>query len=332
MNRLFLTFDYEIFFAESGTVERSLLEPTMALSNLLKRWGITATFFVDVLYLERLAREDPQGAGLVTQQLRALIANGHRLELHLHPHWLDAVYHSGTWHFPSYTHYRLHSLHDEEIRQLFISGIDLIERIAQRETSNYKVTAFRGGGWCIQPFSRLLPAFRDCGLCIDSSIGYGMGGTSPTHAFDFTTAPNKRFYRFADDPLHEDSEGTFFEAAVTTYFCPPHWRLHERLERYLKNCAAYGDGRGLRTDIADRKWTQIMEVIRPRRRFLSLDGCYGYSALKVLDGREDAVLVSHPKLISPYSLTCLEKLVTAGRYRFALLTPSELDKGPIQDR
>lgn len=325
MKPLFLTFDYEIFFSESGTIQRSLLQPTAALSSLLKRWNIAATFFVDALYLERLATEDPRAADLAKEQLRSLVADGHRLELHLHPHWLDAHYHSGIWRFPTYRHYRLQSLETEQIRALFARGISLIESIARLESPDYRVEAFRAGGWCIQPFAPLLSAFEEAGLRIDSSIGYGMRGNSPTHIFDFTSAPTRRFYRFADDPTREDSHGRLIEAAVTTYSCPLLWRLREKVLRFGGKCEALGDGSGLRPEISRGLAAQIRETIKPRQRFLSLDGCYGYSAMKILDGREPAVLVSHPKLISAHSLQSLEKLITGGSYRFALLTASELE-------
>lgn len=330
MKLLFLTFDYEIFFADSGTVERSLLQPTSAIASLLKRSNIPATFFVDVIYFKRLTQEDPEKAELVTEQLKNLVANGHRLELHLHPHWLDAIYKSGTWKFPSYHHYRLESLDSGRIKALFMEGVAHIESIAALEVSGYRVRAFRAGGWCLQPFSKLLPAFEETGLRIDSSIGYGMRGTSPTHTFDFTAAPNRNLYRFSEDPLSEDPRGAFIEAAVSTYSCPPLWRVQERLLRFGGNCKAFGDGRGLRPTITNGKWAQFMETIKPRRRFLSLDGCYGQSALKVLDGKEDAVLVSHPKLISNHSLKSLETLISSNRYRFALLTLTELEHKSTQ--
>lgn len=48
---------------------------------------------------------------LIETQIKDIVRRGHRIELHLHPHWIDAQYNGdGTWNFQNYTHYALSSL------------------------------------------------------------------------------------------------------------------------------------------------------------------------------------------------------------------------------
>ena len=49
-----VSLDYEIYFGRrSGSVERSLIEPTNALCDIALRNGIVLVFFVDIGYLLR---------------------------------------------------------------------------------------------------------------------------------------------------------------------------------------------------------------------------------------------------------------------------------------
>ena len=59
LRNILFTFDYELFLgANSGTVEKCLLEPTNLLINLFDKFSIkNAIFFVDTSYLIRLEQE-----------------------------------------------------------------------------------------------------------------------------------------------------------------------------------------------------------------------------------------------------------------------------------
>lgn len=156
--RVLLTFDYELFFGRSGSPQKCLFEPANALLSYLKNINICATFFVDVLYLMRIKEEDQARADLLTirQQLQKLVLHGHRIELHLHPHWIDAEYKNGNWIFPHYQHYRLQSLSRQIIKEIFVKGTSELENIAQEVVPGYKITAFRAGGGVFNLFVILL--------------------------------------------------------------------------------------------------------------------------------------------------------------------------------
>jgi len=50
-----LSTDYEVFFGHStGTVEKTLLEPSQALCDVAARHGVPLVFFVDIGFLLRL--------------------------------------------------------------------------------------------------------------------------------------------------------------------------------------------------------------------------------------------------------------------------------------
>ena len=60
-----VSLDYEIYFGRrSGSVERSLIEPTNALCDIALRNGIVLVFFVDIGYLLRLKQQARQHPAL----------------------------------------------------------------------------------------------------------------------------------------------------------------------------------------------------------------------------------------------------------------------------
>ena len=45
---------------------------------------------------------------LLRYQIEDILKRGHRIELHIHPHWLDAKYcEDGSWDFSDFTHYSM---------------------------------------------------------------------------------------------------------------------------------------------------------------------------------------------------------------------------------
>ena len=122
MKKVIFSFDYELFFGyRSGTVIKTLIEPTNMLMYKLEQNGFRGNFFIDYLMfrrLEELANEDRARADLelLKNQVVDMVRRGHRIELHLHPHWIDAKFNGdGTWDFDDFTHYSLISLKKDEV-------------------------------------------------------------------------------------------------------------------------------------------------------------------------------------------------------------------------
>ena len=58
---IYITLDYELFFAkESGSVEKSIIEPTQKIIDVVDPLGIKLCFFVDSGYLVNLKKYKDQ--------------------------------------------------------------------------------------------------------------------------------------------------------------------------------------------------------------------------------------------------------------------------------
>lgn len=222
--RIILSYDYELFFGDkSGTVQRTLIMPTNLLLDAMDKVGFKGNFFVDYLMLKYLSLEKDdfcrQDYMAVVSQLKDMVRRGHRIELHIHPHWVDAKYNGdGTWIFSEFRHYGLDSFSVEDVTNMVLEGTAIIEKIAREVEPSYKVVAFRAGGWAVQPFKMLKEGFIRAGILIDSSVAHGVQIEKDNTIVDFEKAPNKELYHFSDDVCIEDIGGPFIEIPISIYY------------------------------------------------------------------------------------------------------------------
>jgi hypothetical protein len=325
--RISLTYDYELFFGKkSGTPMNALLRPTAELLKAFRRLGLKGTFFVDVTYYLRLL-ENPStqsDANLIKHQLQELVEQGSRIELHLHPHWLDAKYlGGGEWSFPTYEHYRLQSLLKSKITELFVEGTRALEEIAREVKPSYKVVAFRAGGWCAQPFDLLMEGIVKAGIMIDSSVAHGFAElSSSAHYFDFRNAPQKSIYRFNDDPTIEDIGGGLIEVPITTYSIGFLEKLRYKLLGQLiaksHKMPLYGDGNGMLMSNP-----RLSEKFKTTKRMASFDFTIPEEVVYKLTNAQCELVnfIAHPKALSNMSIDTLEKISSLG---YECITLNEL--------
>ena len=90
---IFLTFDYEMFLRRSGSINKCILMPISLIIDRLKRNNIKAVFFIDILQLYMLRKNNHiHDFNILKDNILELLKDGHQIELHVHPHWVDAIY------------------------------------------------------------------------------------------------------------------------------------------------------------------------------------------------------------------------------------------------
>jgi hypothetical protein len=301
-----LTFDYELFFGKrAGSVEKCLIEPTNALLTIFKCYGIQATFFVDAGYLLKLKELAPQFQSLqndldaVAKQLQAIQVQGSSIQLHIHPHWEKATYHNNEWVFDMNNCYKLADFEQvemEEIVRKYKACLDLY--------STVPTTVFRAGGWCIQPFQRLMKVFKELNIQVDSSVIPNVQFASEQYDFDFSSAPQKTQYTFDNDVCVKDENGFFTEIPITPFRYSPlfYWRLYSLGRLFPSQHKMMGDGLFLAQP--KRKNNQLS---RYTWNHVSCDGYYASKLQKVCrhlvkNETESLVVIGHPKGMTSYSL------------------------------
>lgn len=316
------TFDYEVFLKRSGTVQRCMLEPTDRLIEIFSRTGGRATFFIDTFFIGMLKRQSPAEYRLVSQQLLKLADMGHRIELHLHPSWRDAVKHPPSeWITPDFTHYSLFSLLREEVKLLFEQGMEVIHEILK--SSLAEVNAFRAGGWSVGDDNTIAEMMRLYGIAVESSAAAGMyREKNSVQYFDFRKVPRRLpHWRFKNHPAQPDEAGDLMEIPISTYRIGTLSTVRRKCakkiyaQRKPDQFTVYGDGRGI--DISDilnpfQMLHNRISTVLPKYNMITLQNLLPGEIDRYFEGREVITTISHPKSLSPSSLTELLRLEESG--------------------
>ncbi|TYC15660.1 hypothetical protein ES677_04780 [Bizionia gelidisalsuginis] len=302
---IFVTLDYELFFGNSGTPEKCIIEPTNKLIEIANKYNFKCVFFVDSGYLIKLKEfkeKHPnleKDFNLVSNQIKELSDNGHDIQLHIHPHWEDTTYDENGWNF-DLKRYRLDAFSESGILDIFFRYKNILEEIISK-----KINTYRAGGWCIQPFEKLKNAFIECDLKIDSTVFYNGKNTTQTQWFDFESAKDLDHWRFSNDPCVEDEKGPFLEIPIasTKVFPLFFWKFAVIKKIGLEKHKPYGDGSASPTSNL-----QIKRLLtKPSHSVVSMDG-YKASLLNKAykmyskDNKQNFVIIGHPKAFTNFSL------------------------------
>lgn len=323
---LFLTADYELFLGpRTGTVNACLLKPAEELARLGERHQKPVIFFVDAMYvhaLEKNASHAPELRAELTQiqdQLQHFLRRGHHVQLHLHPQWLDAHYANGTWAFRHLERYSLAQLSSEEdptrwdtVEGCITQGKRLLESISNVAIPDYRITSFRAGGLCLQPFDKIRMALKRNNLLIDSSVAPHMRHTNGARAYDYRTCPRKDLWRFSENPCVEDPNGDFTEMPVLSFYPGVVTKIRSRLVRFVatKTTKTWGDGIGLSQKQANR----IVRLALRNPALLTYD-YWDLTTMKneltrrMTQGLRVFTLLGHPKFLSVFGLSQLDHLL-----------------------
>jgi len=313
--QVILTFDYELFFGtDTGSVQKCMIEPSGRLLAIARKHQIPLVFFVDVGFLIKLQEYQEQYPALNTDfeqiktQLKEMEELNCEIQLHVHPHWEKSFYDGEKWIINTDGCYKLSDFPDADAEAIvrkyhhFLSGL----------TKN-KITTYRAGGWCIQPFSQIEKVFRELEITKDSTVFPGGKFESAHYQFDFTRVlPFGNPYRFQSDVTQPVDNGYFLEIPISSWEFSPlfYWRLYILGRLNPKDHKMIGDGSFLaqpgrkKSVLLNRTWNHV-----------SSDGYYASQLMKQAKyyhakDLQAFVVIGHPKGMTNYSLKQLELFVS----------------------
>lgn len=325
---VYLTFDYELFFgSETGTVKACMIDPTEQLLAICEKHTIPMTFFIDVgmlLKINELKEEFPELANeyqAIISQIQRMESLGCAVQLHIHPHWENATYVNGKWSINVDGCYKLSDFSQEEATAIIEKYFYFLQNLVTQ-----KITSYRAGGWCIQPFDHVKETFRRLGITIDSSVFPGGKFESPHYAFDFTAV--KRYtqpYRFDSDECIANKAGYFTELPISSWHYSPlfYWRLYVLGRLFPTNHKMLGDGNFLaqpgrkKAVLTSFTWNHV-----------SCDGYYAALLQRqfrcYLRKKTDFVVIAHPKGLTRFSIRKLEQFIARTKGATEFLTVNQV--------
>jgi hypothetical protein len=306
---LLLTFDYELFLGtRSGSVENCIIIPTRKILEILKEHALTgAIFFVDTTYLITLKNNKNENCQIdfkkIEAQIKEIKKSGHYVFPHLHTHWLDAQYipEINQWDLSNIEKYSFANISEQEKISVFSNSIKLLEEIIGAQSE----WGYRAGGWCIQPFDSFKSFFEQYNILYDFSVLKGYACASKYQNFNFLKAPDKNIYRFNSDILIEELNGRFVEIPISNIKRNLMTRILNRLFikiLYRRGIMNYGDG--LSTNSAAVKEATTMGSEMASIELLTLINIIDY--IKKFEKKELLHFISHPKMLNPHNLNCLD--------------------------
>ncbi len=295
--------DYELFFSpRTGTIGRCLIDPIDHLLDRANRHNLRLTLFVDAGYL-RLLKSNARTLAdyrLVADHLRELYNQGHDVQLHVHPHWECSGIENDRV-IPRTERYRLHDFDDHERRTIVRQYKETLEEIISD-----RVTAYRAGGWCVQPFGAIASALSANGIFVDSTVYAGGLSEDTGREFDFREAPTDLCYwRFSEDPNVPEQDGTFLQIPITSVKVSPSFFVVSELRRRFGGVefSRIGDGEPLSHNGA----FIFNKLIRSTQTVASIDGSkpallpLAYANVQKLPN-PILNLIGHPKALSKWGI------------------------------
>ena len=322
---LLLTFDYELPLG--GWIvspEAALIEPTRQILDLCDKLQVRVVFFVDVLCLIRFrALENDSFEQSARKQLTEIVAKGHDIQLHLHPHWFTSRLESGI--YQPADHFKLADFSESEIADMVVQGINYLNEIAKPIKPDYSCLAFRAGGFNLENSALIFNVLEQNGIQIDSSLCHGYYFASDISTVDYRKLSNQSNWFFSQGKYNEPTATGIYEIPVAgkkkTIMEIPTF-IKAALYKHRKPA-----NRGKMIHSASN--LPLREKLRKAlsSRMLSFDN-YTYSTrflLRILDdnvkrfSRQEEInlaIVSHPKSMDWYNYQLMEEFVVSARKRY----------------
>lgn len=224
-----LTLDYELFGNGSGDVFHDIIEPTEKLLAVARKYGVKFTVFFEVVEYWKLKEEWEKGNNMgyasnpvlaMESQIIQMAQEGHDIQLHIHPQWVDAKFEDGSWRV-NLEEWRLSSFRGgkkEKIEELLLKGKNTLEQLLQPVAPSYSCVALRAGGYNAQPSETIVKAIKTVGLKADLSVYPGGYETGTLSNYDYRGIDPALSLWYVRNKLEEPAnEGEIIEIPIVAY-------------------------------------------------------------------------------------------------------------------
>jgi hypothetical protein len=169
--------DFEIKGNGLGNVAELQYLPSIALMKIAKKYNIKVTFMVDMAHMLTLKKfvhfsEIRVQFNLLKDTLLLIKEQGHDVQLHLHPQWIDAKYINKSFILSS--KWNIGKYNSNEKIDLIDRSVKLLTSIYKDKFPEYKVCAFKAGSWGMQPSIDLFNALDKAGFNIVLGVRNGL--------------------------------------------------------------------------------------------------------------------------------------------------------------
>jgi hypothetical protein len=328
--RLLLTFDHELPLGSlRSSYQNALFDPTERLFESAKRFDVPLTLFTDVLCALRYKEWDRPGFyEPYKNQLQNAIALGHDVQLHLHPHWLTSKYVNGVF-IPS-SDYSLSDFENNQknnIGDIVSNGTRFLEEVCREANNNYKVLAFRAGGYNIEPGSKeIFAQLAKNDIRYDSSVVLKYYFVSSLSLVDFRKVPPMPNWFIGNDGnFRKPADSGILEIPVaaipkTPFEIPTRFKLNHFAPRAPEN-----HGSMLHEGKPGSRLQQLRMLFSARMLTFDNHTLSANYLMRILDYNVhkfarfetlNLATCSHPKTMGNYSFLLMERFIELARKKY----------------
>jgi len=320
-----LTFDYELFGDGSGDVFTDVIKPTNSILDHCAQRDIKVTIFVEIIEFIKLREEWVKGNRMgyvedpikaITTQLQMAALNGHDIQLHIHPQWVNAKYEDGNW-IVDFDNWRLGDFSSTKytLKDLLLESKNELEKLIKPIIPSYECVALRAGGYNIMPSVMVYSAMKEVGLKLDSSVYPGGYENSSLSRFDYRSISIQKAYWWGNKKdIRESSTDKMGVLEIPIFALPiKRWKKYftfSKIKTLLfsksNNVSALS-----KEKIKDTSIYEKLKFLFEEEAF-TWDVCMFSSSMhkhyfkfietKLKDKRDFYVLIGHPKSLSDEKL------------------------------
>ncbi|MEX2592077.1 MAG: hypothetical protein WD426_04830 [Anditalea sp.] len=215
---LILTLDYELYGDGSGDVFETMIKPTHDFLNMCGKYNIKSTIFFEIMEYLQIDAEWNKGnrmnysenpAKAIKDQIISAHNSGHDIQLHIHPHWINAKFENEKW-CPDSRYWKLTKVPDQAdknfplgLEELLGLGKESLEALLKSVDPMYQCNIFRAGGYCITPSEKIVRSLKNLGFIADSSVIPGAYLNNQYYYYDFEKLPIGSPYWWVDTSVDE---------------------------------------------------------------------------------------------------------------------------------
>jgi peptidoglycan/xylan/chitin deacetylase (PgdA/CDA1 family) len=227
---LSITIDYELWGNGSGDIFTEVIDTTESLLNICNKRNIKTTIFFEVIEYWKLEQEWISGISMgyinnpalaMKNQIQQAVKDGHDVQLHIHPQWINAKYVDRAWQVDN-NYWRLsdvplnaNAVCSMGLLDIIGKGKNTLEEILKPVKPDYKCNIIRAGGYNILPSDNVLRVLKEFDFEMDSSVysgGYEDGSLS---SYDYRKIDSRKAYWFADDKdIREEGNSNVIELLI----------------------------------------------------------------------------------------------------------------------
>ena len=324
------TLDYEIHGNGQGSPTRLMVRPTARLLRQFARHGARLTIMADAAEILRFrdhlagTGRDDFGYGAIVEQLQLALADGHDVQLHLHPSYFNARLVDGAW-AQDYAEYDIAALSAQRLVAIVAAGKQWLEELLRPIDPSYRCVAFRAANWSMYPSAGITRALISNGIKIDTSV-FKYGRRDGIVHFDYRHAhdPVRPWRVDPDDVCRQRTGGELLEFPICCeqrrlhHFVNPN-RIYRSLQDRLHPVPGEDPLATVESNGAPRaKWQRAFSLLRTRHAWkLDFNQCSGRQLVAALERaaqRYDrsghvalpVVLIGHSKLLNNLNARSVE--------------------------